>query len=34
MLSPISYPVFWIGVALAIGALVVFVVMDKLGLHG
>ncbi|CAN5669911.1 hypothetical protein BH11ACT8_BH11ACT8_13220 [soil metagenome] len=33
MLSPISYVVFWVGVAIVLVAGVVFVVMDKLGLH-
>ena len=33
MLSPISYPVFWVGVALVGVAGVLFVVMAKLGFH-
>jgi thiol:disulfide interchange protein len=33
MISPASWPVFWVGVALVVGAGVVFVVMDKLGFH-
>lgn len=33
MFSPASWPVFWVGVALVVGAGVVFVVMDKLGFH-
>ncbi|CAN5319384.1 hypothetical protein BH09ACT12_BH09ACT12_03170 [soil metagenome] len=33
MLSPISYPVFWVGVALIFVAGILFVVMAKLGLH-
>lgn len=33
MLSPISYPVFWVGVAITLAAGLVFVVMAKLGLH-
>jgi len=33
MLSPISMPVFWVGVAIVVAAGVVFVVMDKMGLH-
>ncbi|WP_370247518.1 HGxxPAAW family protein [Nocardioides sp.] len=33
MISPINYPIFWVGVALVLGAGVVFVVMAKLGLH-
>jgi uncharacterized protein (DUF983 family) len=33
MLSPVSYALFWVGVALAVPvALVVFVVMTKMGL--
>ena len=33
MLSPVSYTLFWVGVALAVPvALVVFVVMTKMGL--
>ena len=34
MLEPISMTVFWVGVAITVGAGVVFVVMYKLGLHG
>ncbi|MDN4173070.1 HGxxPAAW family protein [Nocardioides sp. SOB77] len=34
MLDPISFVVFWVGAALVIGALVLFIVMDKMGLHG
>ncbi len=33
MLSPISYPVFWVGVAVVVAAGIVFLVMAKLGLH-
>jgi hypothetical protein len=33
MLSPGSWTFFWIGVALGLGALVVFAVLAKLGLH-
>ncbi len=33
MLDPISYLVFWIGVAIVLSAAVVFVAMDKAGLH-
>ena len=33
MLSPISYPIFWVGVAITLAAGLVFVVMAKLGLH-
>ena len=34
MLDPVSFTLFWIGVGLAVGSLVLFVVLDKLGLHG
>lgn len=34
MLDPISYPVFWVGVAITVVAGVLFAVMGKLGLHG
>lgn len=34
MLDPVSMPVFWIGVALGVGSLVVFAIMVKLGFHG
>lgn len=33
MLEPVSYFVFWIGVALVVIGGLAFVVMDKLGLH-
>ena len=33
MFDPVSYPVFWVGVGLVVVAAVVFVVMDRLGLH-
>lgn len=33
MLEPISYVVFWIGVAIVVGAGVLFGVMAKMGLH-
>jgi hypothetical protein len=33
MLDPVSMPLFWVGVAIVLAAGVVFVVMDKLGLH-
>lgn len=33
MLSPVSMLIFYIGLALAVGSLLVFVVMDKIGLH-
>ncbi|GAA3822466.1 HGxxPAAW family protein [Nocardioides panacisoli] len=33
MLSPVSMVMFWIGVAIVVAAGVVFVAMDKMGLH-
>jgi hypothetical protein len=33
MLSPVNMTVFWVGVALGLGALVVFAVLAKMGLH-
>lgn len=33
MLSPISYVIFWIGVAITLAAGLLFVVMAKMGLH-
>ena len=33
MLDPISYPLFWVGCAIVVAAAVVFVAMDKAGLH-
>jgi len=33
MLSPISYPLFWIGVVIVAASGAVFVAMDKAGLH-
>jgi thiol:disulfide interchange protein len=33
MLSPISYPLFWIGVVIVVASGAVFVAMDKAGLH-
>ena len=33
MLSPVSMVLFWIGVAIVVAAGVVFVAMDKMGLH-
>lgn len=33
MLEPVNMTLFWIGCALGVGALVVFAVMVKLGLH-
>jgi zinc transporter ZupT len=32
MLSPVSYPIFWVGVGLNVVAGVLFVVMTKMGL--
>jgi hypothetical protein len=34
MLDPVSMTVFWVGVGLTVAAAVLFLVMDKLGLHG
>jgi hypothetical protein len=33
MLDPVSMPVFWVGVAIVVAAGVVFLAMDKMGLH-
>ena len=33
MLSPVSMPLFWVGLALGAVALPVFLVMAKMGLH-
>jgi hypothetical protein len=33
MLDPVRMPIFWVGVALGVGSLVVFAVMAKLGFH-
>ena len=33
MLDPVSMTLFWIGAAIAVGSLLVFGVMAKLGLH-
>ncbi len=33
MVDPISYPVFWVGVAVVLAAGVLFLVMAKMGLH-
>ena len=33
MVSPISYPIFWVGVGLVVVAGILFVVMAKMGLH-
>ncbi|MFZ2016143.1 MAG: HGxxPAAW family protein [Nocardioides sp.] len=34
MFNPVSMTMFWVGVALGVVALVVFVVMAKMGLNG
>ncbi|WP_134738840.1 HGxxPAAW family protein [Nocardioides sp. 503] len=34
MLDPISYAIFWVGVAITLGAGLLFAVMAKMGLHG
>jgi hypothetical protein len=34
MFDPISMTIFWIGVALGVASLVVFVVMARMGLNG
>jgi hypothetical protein len=34
MFNPVSMPIFWIGVALGVTSLVVFVVMARMGLNG
>jgi hypothetical protein len=34
MFNPVSIALFWVGVALGVVALVVFVVMAKMGLNG
>jgi cyanate permease len=33
MLDPISWVILWIGIALGVGAFVLFLVMAKLGYH-
>ena len=33
MLDPVSMPIFWVGIALGVASLVVFVVMAKLGMN-
>jgi len=33
MLEPVSYLIFWIGVAVVVAAGVIFLVMAKIGLH-
>jgi hypothetical protein len=34
MLEPVSMPIFWVGCAVAVAALPVFAVMDKMGMNG
>ena len=34
MLDPVSMTVFWVGVGITVAAGVLFIVTDKLGLHG
>lgn len=33
LFSPINWPIFWVGVAICVAALVAFPVMAKLGYH-
>jgi hypothetical protein len=33
MFTPVEMAIFWVGCAIVVGAGVVFVVMDKMGLH-
>lgn len=33
LLEPVSMTLFWVGAAIAVGGLVAFIVMDRLGLH-
>ena len=33
LFSPVSYMVFWVGVAITVAAGIVFLVMAKMGLH-
>ena len=33
MLDPVSYPIFWVGVAITVAAGVLFLIMAKMGLH-
>ena len=33
MLDPVSMTIFWVGVALGVGSLLVFAVMAKMGMH-
>jgi hypothetical protein len=34
MFNPVNMTLFWVGVAIGVASLVVFLVMAKLGLHG
>lgn len=34
MFNPVSLPVFWVGVGIGVAAIVVFVVMSRMGLNG
>ena len=34
MFDRVSFVVFWVGAAMVVGALVLFIVMDKMGLTG
>ncbi len=34
MFDPVSMAIFWVGVAIGAGSLVVFVVMSRMGLNG
>ncbi len=33
MLDPVSYPIFWVGVAITVAGGVLFMIMAKMGLH-
>lgn len=33
LFDPIKWPIFWVGVGLAVASLVIFAVMAKLGFH-
>ncbi|MDN4163151.1 HGxxPAAW family protein [Nocardioides abyssi] len=33
MLDPVSFVVFWVGVAMVVVALVIFIAMDKMGMN-
>lgn len=33
MLDPVSMPIFWVGVAIGVGSLLVYVVMAKMGFN-